>query len=269
MVPPTDQEEEISITPWIDALPEYFGYGKILGALADETHLWRYMSLQKLISLLATKALHFARIDRLGDPFEGSVSRATIDARLSAPGGTLGARSHSFYGRNNRTCTAVSCWHMNDRESVAMWSQYARGGDGVCIRTSLADLAACLPKESRGRNRPIEIGPVNYVDFQNEKTPETIGTDIYFTKHRSFEHEREVRVVVQMLPWGGWGTPNPQTMIPEGGFAIPVDIERLVKQVYIAPTSSDWFAAAVQSVLDKYELSRRALRSSLDNPALF
>ena len=43
--------------------------------------IWRYLDLAKYMHLLETASLHFTRADRLGDPFEGSYSRPTIDVR--------------------------------------------------------------------------------------------------------------------------------------------------------------------------------------------
>ncbi len=36
--------------------------------------IWRFMSLAKFLSLLHTNSLYFSRSDKLGDPFEGSIS---------------------------------------------------------------------------------------------------------------------------------------------------------------------------------------------------
>ena len=38
----------------------------------DSTKVWRYMTFTKFMSLVDRSALYFARVDRLGDPFEGS-----------------------------------------------------------------------------------------------------------------------------------------------------------------------------------------------------
>ncbi len=38
--------------------------------------VWRYLDFTKYVSLLETRSLYFSRSDRLGDPFEGSLSRA-------------------------------------------------------------------------------------------------------------------------------------------------------------------------------------------------
>ena len=36
--------------------------------------IWRYMDVTKLVALMETRSLHFARADTLQDPFEGSVA---------------------------------------------------------------------------------------------------------------------------------------------------------------------------------------------------
>lgn len=43
------------------------------------TPVWRYMDFAKLVSLLQHGALYFPRLDRLADPFEGSLSRAEFE----------------------------------------------------------------------------------------------------------------------------------------------------------------------------------------------
>lgn len=43
--------------------------------------LRRYLSLSKFVWMLDKRALYFSRADRLGDGFEGSMTRANIQAR--------------------------------------------------------------------------------------------------------------------------------------------------------------------------------------------
>ena len=43
--------------------------------------LWKYMNFTKFVSLLEKQALFFARADKLGDPFEGSFSKANKQLR--------------------------------------------------------------------------------------------------------------------------------------------------------------------------------------------
>ena len=46
-----------------------------------EAPLWRYMSIEKLKSLLKENALYFRRADLFDDPLEGNQSKATLDYR--------------------------------------------------------------------------------------------------------------------------------------------------------------------------------------------
>ena len=61
---------------------------------APDELLWRYVDLSKYLSVLSGRALWFSRADLLGDPFEGSMSRANVRLRPSVytdlPPGALG-----------------------------------------------------------------------------------------------------------------------------------------------------------------------------------
>jgi hypothetical protein len=46
-----------------------------------EIKIWRYMDFTKLVFSLEESGLFFSRLDRLGDPFEGSVPRKNLDTR--------------------------------------------------------------------------------------------------------------------------------------------------------------------------------------------
>src|SRR5215207_9699692 len=49
----------------------------------ENVRVWRYMTFIKFVSLLDRSALFFARVDRLGDPFEGSYARRNLTGELS------------------------------------------------------------------------------------------------------------------------------------------------------------------------------------------
>ena len=46
-----------------------------------DTVIWRYFDFPKFVSLLQSRALYFSRANLLGDPLEGSVTRAREAAR--------------------------------------------------------------------------------------------------------------------------------------------------------------------------------------------
>ena len=48
--------------------------------------VWRYMDFTKFVSLLDRRALFFARAHKLGDPFEGTMTRANLEERSQLQG---------------------------------------------------------------------------------------------------------------------------------------------------------------------------------------
>ena len=47
----------------------------------EDIKVWRYIDFTKLISLIDTSCLFFARVDKFQDPFEGSWPKINIDNR--------------------------------------------------------------------------------------------------------------------------------------------------------------------------------------------
>src|SRR5437870_3042737 len=93
-----------------------------------QASLWRYMDFAKLVSLLQSGSLHFARADRLGDPFEGSYSAPFHLALETELAQALPPEAVQQATTNFHTATQgmpqriyVNCWHVNEYESVAMW----------------------------------------------------------------------------------------------------------------------------------------------------
>lgn len=127
------------------------------------TKLWRYMDFTKFISMLEYGGLYFPRADKLGDPFEGSwrkpfpLSPATIGP-LMVGGIELPAVLGRDVFRAFREYVVISCWHMNEYESDAMWSRYGGSNGAVAVQTRYALLRKSLPADFR-------LGRVSYVDF--------------------------------------------------------------------------------------------------------
>src|SRR5689334_19227299 len=110
--------------------------------------VWRFMDLSKFVDLLQQHRLFFARVDALGDPFEGTITRRTAetaadvilrryvepvwkeqagppDKIVEAMRCTMQKAREHFREKQ----AYVSCWHMNEHESAAMWKLYSRSGD--------------------------------------------------------------------------------------------------------------------------------------------
>ncbi|WP_313229941.1 hypothetical protein [Sphingobium yanoikuyae] len=137
--------------------------------------LWRYMDLAKFMSLLEGSSLYFARADKLGDPFEGSVptSNVTMYDQLIADDelrkrvypdmdsdGIRHMREQIAASRRQMAQKMfVSCCHASNHESAAMWSIYSKIDESIAVRTSYSKLNEALPSQ-------VYLGKVNYIDYQ-------------------------------------------------------------------------------------------------------
>ena len=108
------------------------------------------MDFSKFVSLLDKSALFFSRADKLGDPFEGSFSKANASIRnglykdLKAKG--ISEASLSELYKQVQKFTAISCWHINRCESAAMWQLYLKSNEGIAIRSNFERLRKSLKK---------------------------------------------------------------------------------------------------------------------------
>lgn len=222
--------------------------------------IWKYMDLAKFIGILDKRALFFSRADKLGDPYEGSFPKTNVDKRRSVwttrIDGKHAKLSLSEYYRLFVKRTAVSCWHLNDYESDAMWKLYLRSGEGIALQSSVGRLESSLTAYTQNR---IYMYQVEYIDFETYKIPED-SLAPYFHKRKSFEHEDEIRAVIQK---DREGVINADRTPFKDGIYVPVDLEKLIERVYISPTCPDWQKEATQSIMDKYGLDRRVRRSKL------
>ena len=141
---------------------------------------------------------------------------------------------------------------------------YLKSDEGVAVTTTSKRLADSV--EPFGEE--VQIGRVNYIDYKTQSLPwntveDVHPSDLVIHKRISFSHEREVRAVTTLAPTVmtplGVALNSPQPT----GVSVPVDLERLITGIYVAPTSPPWFHALVRSVAVKYNLNADVLQSSL------
>lgn len=186
--------------------------------------IWRYVDLARLLWVLQERALWFARADKLGDYWEGSLSIATLASADHVP----------RIGKAWRLKAAVSCWHMNEHESVAMWDRYARSDTGLAIRSSIQRLIDSLDRSPQN----VFLAPVGYIDYDN--TPMRVDNALYPLTHKrmSFAFEQELRAIT-MFP-----EPTEQVFDLQNnpvGITVPVDVVQLIEAIYVAPSAPSWF----------------------------
>ena len=235
--------------------------------------LWRYMDLSKLISLISKRELFLASASSFSDPFEGAkgvLERKKIwdnyyrlffrHALLTVPGADPNRYSEielekeinrlmcelGNEGIDSRKHTFISCWHLSEYESEAMWKLYSKDTtNAVVVQTTFNRLY-----QSLGRDPYISIGKVKYVDFLKHFSP--INGSFWY-KQKCFEHEREVRVIA-----------HDHSVEEKPGLYHAVDIDLLIENIYVSPYAPQWFFEVVQSILEKYGLDKKILHSQMN-----
>ena len=84
------------------------------------------------------------------------------------------------------------------------------------------------------------VGQVSYLDFDNDIPVVGPGANAFrafLLKRVSFEHERELRVIVLKFKDIG------------DGLLVPVDLPTLIQEIRIAPTAPPWYRDVVTTTL--------------------
>lgn len=218
------------------------------------------MDLAEFLSLLEDQTLYFSCIAKFADPYEGlfplqmwrvfAELREDIDRSQAIDFIVPRLREVE---RSTRHRHYVNCWHMNTYESAAMWEIYQRSGEGIAIQSTYARLRDSLEAAPES----LSFGKVQYIDFHASE----IKTNAlpWVLKRKSFEHENELRAIYTDLS----DYPDIASM-PSGHKIGPVDLDKLIEKVYIAPTAEPWIRDLVETILHiRYGLDKPVVRSDL------
>jgi hypothetical protein len=248
---------------------------------APQAKIWRYIDLQRLVSLLTRRALYFARPSSFTDPYEGWMPRSHIDAmaaihrsyveRFREARRQLDSRiPDALLGRYNADMDAalarlaerlanapfetvqkfgVSCWHKSEYESEAMWRTYA--AESVALESTVGQLFS-----ANRSGTPLTLDNVRYMDFNDDPIERGHEHYLLYIKRKSFEHEKELRAAALL----GAGA--------EGAF-LDFDLDVLITKVHVSPRASELFSHTVSDILrgNVKPLDKPLVRSSLyDKP---
>lgn len=216
---------------------------------ADDTVVWRYMDLPRLLALLHSGSLYLCRLDRLRDPWEGRLPPLARAAIRSAAAGF-----DAFAQRMPETFF-VNCWHESSCESAALWEQYGRSR-GLAIKSTVGRL-----KGSSRAERQFLIGRVRYLDYSSAELEGGIPNFLVpaFLKRRSFEHEHEVRILLWDL---ARSSDRLDWSIVKESYELPVDLRVLIDSIYLSPESPDWLLDPVRDLLRRFDLQEITIRRS-------
>ncbi len=237
----------------------------------DEDIIWRYLSFSRFAAMLENGGVFFPRAHLFEDQWEGSLSSQNLEVRREslAEAGVDESRVNSLLGTSsgfnewNRQWMLVSCWHLDDVESDAMWRLYGSGEGRLALRSSVGRLRGVLPDD-------IQVGRVNYIDYATDAIPQGNILFPYFHKRTSFKHEHELRAV----RWDRSrltqvGHVDLSIKAPDAGEWVKVDLTVLFESLFVSPEAPPWFATLLRQVLERYGLSCSVHYSRLANDPVF
>ncbi len=224
----------------------------------DDVKIWRYMDLPGFVWMLNQKSLYFCAIEQLRclDSFEGSLQPSKLLKAVSVNQAQNFVKKMESCGPRR----TVNCWHINDCESAAMWKLYAGENKGVAIQSTFSRMVKAFEKFPDN----VYIGMIRYIDYRNE-TLKGKNIEIFepvLTKRKSFEHEKELRAVI-------WETSESTKRTNDGSVLAGVDLEKLIENIYISPSSPDWHKDNIQVIVEKFGLAIPVLQSELDRQPLY
>src|ERR1700722_19546312 len=191
------------------------------------------MDVARFRTLIQGGKLNSARRHELGDPWEGVWTKPASDQILSRHSPEFDRQ----WAKEFNSCALISCWHENDRESVAMWKLYVSGREGVALKTTAGRLWTC----------PDEFGEreVRAVIYDPHDSADVAFSDAVYAAN------------------------NPSACAKTAmGEALPVDLSILIERIVVSPDFPKWAISSLQKVVDARGLGVQVESSSLlDQPS--
>ena len=216
--------------------------------IPTDTKVWRYLDFERFITFLETSSLHFCRLNKLGDQYDGRFPEQMVkqyDSMETAEGIII----DGFTELSQRL--RVNCWHMSDEESVAMWKIYCSNNLGLAIQTTFGELIKAF---YIGPER-LDLVKVIYKpldeSFFSKATPLVVASH----KLPSYSFENELRII--FIEGERLGNPIPT----ENGCLLRVKLEHLLKNVYLSPNVPDGFFSVIEMLRDKFQLRFNIMNS--------
>lgn len=195
--------------------------------LDDKDFLWRYIDLHKLIDLATKRELHFTRIDKFPDPFEGVtynlIAQRHYAQMSNITNPAIDKSIREQHNSNNKRILAdvevdsllkqktqfINCWIMSQRESMAMWNVYSNR-DSVSIKIRAKDVIDYFKTNLRiqplyypeyeficGSIKYLRLNPFDRLYNEKKSLPKYSS----FKKDVAYDFEKEFRFLI--------ATPNP------------------------------------------------------------
>ena len=186
----------------------------------DDKTIFRYMDMDQFMDLLRSGTLYFTNSKNIDN---GDEDRQAYE----------------------ESAIYMNCWSELSKESVAMWKTYTDPLRGIAIKTTIGSLKNAL------EGQEVDIYKIGYTDSFEDIDDEygiSLGENgnddgekdqglsqkiIY--KLKSYEYENEIRAVYL-------GEEDLD------GINIPVDLDKLIEEIFLSPYVPDWFVKLVDNI---------------------
>ncbi len=239
--------------------------------------IWRCLTLDKFTDLLESQEVFFSRADVPRYQREGVWSLAEVRCLVESRGAREPQFGEIFRIMDriaDEACksVALNCWCIGEHVWAHMWENYLDGNEGVAIATTVNDLIDAFDPETV---QPVYIGEVKYIDYVIDRMNAKTSLAPFVFKGREFGSESELRAVTTPQ------IPNPDlklnvsepdyypgSTINGNGIRIPVHLDKLIKQIRIAPFASDQCVELVNAYSSEFlGTSVRSMKSAEANRA--
>ncbi|ACL75709.1 DUF2971 domain-containing protein [Ruminiclostridium cellulolyticum] len=234
--------------------------------------LWRYYDLIKFLTLINGE-LYFARADSFKDKYEGAIPKQTFQSLIEVYKNYGTAKNETdirleFQNVFNekRKKASISCWHINDTESAAMWELYSKAGFGIAVNTTIDRLTNSLVIP---HGYKMVMSEVNYIDFETENDINYIYNELlpFKNKRKEFIYENEFRVILykekkESETVSGLSDENVLAgevsrrfhfrleNLPAEGIKVKVDPSEIILEILASPHMKKYEVREIQRLLD-------------------
>lgn len=218
-----------------------------------DTIIWKYLDFSKFVDLLLTRQLFMSRSDKFEDQYEGTFSEPTFEEIKK-----LSINNPDFlkHYKKFREQVVISSWHINEYESFAMWQIFTQRNEGIAIQSTIGRLQQALDAE---KVYPQYIGEVEYIDYKKEYIPFENSFFPFLFKRKSFQYEKEIRVLTDVTPFD---------KVIDNGLKVDIDLDVLIKSIYIHPKSANWYKKLIFDIVSRLNFHFPIAKSDLESDIL-
>ena len=137
-----------------------------------------------------------------------------------------------------------------------MWQIFTQKNEGLAIQSTLGKLQNALKSDTEFEQY---IGEVNYIDYKKEYIPFDNAFFPFLFKRKSFQYEREVRIISDVTKFN---------LEIDNGLKIDIDIQELIKKIYIHPKSENWYKKLVIDLITRLGYNFETEKSDLESDIL-